>query len=178
MAQPKRAAEETDGAAQAGLDGLLAAEHTQADPVALAKMAEDLIRAHSKSSLAGELRRRRDGNYRRAEEREIELARAVSAKDPLDFAARLEPYRRYLDQHPLGSYVAEARQAIDTISQEWDKHDFRRVRDHYQRAPGDVKELSSRCLAYQAKHPDGLYRSYAGDLLRWPSASAALANIA
>jgi hypothetical protein len=158
---------EAERSAQSGLDRLLAAEHAQTDPAELAKLAESLIQAHAKSSLAGELRRRRDGYYRRAEEREIELARAAAAKDPIDFAARLQAYEQYLDRHPLGFFVSEARQAVDTITQEWDKHDFRRVRDHYVRAPGDVKELSSRCLAYQAKHPNGLYRSYAGDLLRW-----------
>ena len=72
-------AEEAEQVAQAGLDGLLAAEHSQTDPAELAKMAESLIQAHAKSSVAGELRRRRDGYYRRAEEREIELARAASA---------------------------------------------------------------------------------------------------
>lgn len=160
-------AEAAERAARDSLDGLVAAEHSQTDPGELAKLAEGLLQTHAKSSLAPELRRRRDGYYRRAEEREIELARAVTLSDPVDFAARLRPYQQYLDHHPLGFFVSDARQAIETITQEWDKHDFRRVRDHYVRAPGDVKELSSRCLAYQAKHPNGLYRSYAGDLLRW-----------
>jgi hypothetical protein len=158
---------EAEQAAQAGLDGLLAAEHSQRDPAELAGMAEKLVQVHAKTRLAGELRRRRDGFYRRAEEREIELARAASAKDPIDFPARLQPYQQYLDHHPLGVFAPEARQSIDGIALEWDKHDFRRIRDHYLRAPGDVRELSSRCLAYQATHPNGLYRSYAGELMRW-----------
>jgi hypothetical protein len=159
--------EAAEQSAQAGLDSLMAAEHALTDPGELAKLAEGLVQAHAKTSLAADLRRRRDGYYRRAEEREMELARAVTATDPLDFATRLRPYQQYLDHHPIGSFVPEARQAIETIAQEWDKYDFRRVRDHYVRAPGDVGELTSRCQAYQAKHPNGLYRSYAGDLLRW-----------
>jgi hypothetical protein len=126
-----------------------------------------LVRTHGKSRLAAELRRRRDGYYRRAEEKEIELASAVAANDPQDFLARLRPYQDYLDRHPSGFFVAEARRAIETISQEWDKSDFRRVRDHYVRTPGEIAGLKLRCQSYMAKHPDGFYRSYAGDLLRW-----------
>jgi hypothetical protein len=154
-------------AAAMGLDTLVAAEHKQADAKELARMAEELIQTHAGSSLAGELRRRRDGYYRRAEEQEIEAARAVSAKQPLEFQNRLLPYREYLDHHPLGAFAGEARQAVETITQEWDKHDFRVVRDHYVRAPGDVQGLAKYCRAYQASHPEGMYRSYAGDLLRW-----------
>ncbi|CAN5338811.1 hypothetical protein BH10PLA2_BH10PLA2_18770 [soil metagenome] len=154
-------------AAAAGLDLLVAAEHKQANARELAKMAEELVQTHAKSSVAGELRRRRDGYYRRAEEHEIESARAISAKHPLEFQSRLQPYRDYLDHHPLGAFVGEARQAVETITQEWDKYDFRIVRDHYVRAPGDVQALAKYCRAYQASHPEGLYRSYAGDLLRW-----------
>ncbi len=153
--------------AQAGLDSLLAAEQTLTDPAEFARLAKGLVQKHGSSSLARSCRRRRDGYYRRAEEREMELARAVAASDPFDFPARLRPYQQYLDHHPLGCFVSEARQALETIEQEWDKHDFRLVRDHYVHAPGQVKELTSLCQAYLAKHPNGLYRSYAGDLSRW-----------
>lgn len=159
--------EAAERSAQAGLDSLLAAEQTLNDPGELARVAEGLLQTHASSSRAPELRRRRDGYYRRAEEREMELARAVTASDPLDFPARLRPYQQYLDHHPLGNFVSEARQAMEMIAQDWDKHDFRRIRDHYIQAQGEVKVLTSLCQAYQAKHPNGLYRSYAGDLCRW-----------
>ena len=160
-------AEAAELAAQGGLDDLVAAEHKLTDPNELAQIAEELVRTHAKSSVAAELRRRRDGYFRRVEEKEIELARAAATTDPQDFAARQRPYLDYLDRHPLGFFLPEAKRAIESISQEWDKDDFRRVRDHYVRAPGELNQLRSRCQAYLAKHPDGFYRSYAGDLLRW-----------
>ena len=163
----KARAEAAELAAQAGLDDLVTAEHKVTDPNELAHMAEELVRIHAKSSVAAELRRRRDGYFRRTEEREIELARGAAGIDPKDFAARQRPYLEYLDRHPLGFFVPEAKRAIETISQECDKEDFRRVRDHYVRAPGELNQLRLRCQAYLAKHPDGFYRSYAGDLLRW-----------
>src|ERR1700722_4862264 len=86
-------AEAAELAAQGGLDGLLAAEHKQMDPTELAQMAEALVRTHAKSSVAAELRRRRNGYYRRVEEKEIELARGTAAIDPQDFAARQRPYQ-------------------------------------------------------------------------------------
>jgi hypothetical protein len=159
--------ESAELAAEAALDRLAEAEHRKLDAAELVKMAEEMVQTHARSSLAGELRRRRDGYYRRVEEHEIELARTVSADHPQEFQNRLQAYRDYLDHHPLGSFVAEARQAVERISQEWDKSDFRQVRDHYASSPGDIATLCKQCRNYQASHPDGLYRSYASDMLRW-----------
>ncbi len=159
--------ESAELAAEDALDRLAIAEHQNLDAAELAKLAESLVESHAKTSQASELRRRRDGYYRRVEEHEMELARAFSANHPQEFQNRLQGYRDYLDHHPLGCFVAEARQAVETISQEWDKADFRLVRDHYMNTPGDVAALGKLCRTYQASHPDGFYRNYTGDLLRW-----------
>ena len=58
-------------------------------------------------------------------------ARNYSARQPLNFQTRREAYQRYLDRHPGGASAAEARTAVVTIDADWDRHDFRAVRDHF-----------------------------------------------
>jgi hypothetical protein len=101
------------------------------------------------------------------DERVIEIARAYSAKNPFNFQTRHEHYQRYLDKYPNGTHSSEALAAIQAIQSEWDKHDFRAVRDHFLGKPGDIPELVARCRTYLAVHPSGRFTSAATDLLRW-----------
>src|SRR5262249_32257908 len=76
--------------------------------------------------------------------------------------------QRYLDKHPIGgAFTEEATTALRTIDSEWDKHDFRSVRDHFTAKPGDIPELVARCRTYLAVHPRGQFATAATDLLRW-----------
>jgi hypothetical protein len=103
----------------------------------------------------------------RLDERDIEPARAYSAAHPLNFPGRRERYQHYLERHPDGAFVAEANSALLNIDADWDKHDFRAVRDYYQAHPGDVKELQTLCRSYLTVHANGHFCAAALDLLRW-----------
>jgi hypothetical protein len=85
----------------------------------------------------------------------------------LNFQTRRERYQQYLECHPDGAFAKEANEALKLIASDWDKHDFRAVRDHYQSHPGDVKELQVLCRSYLAIHPRGRFRDSARELLRW-----------
>jgi hypothetical protein len=114
-----------------------------------------------------EVRRRRSACLLRLDERDLESARAYSASQPLNFQTRRERYQRYLERHPDGAFAKEAHEALKTLDADWDKHDFRTVRDYFQAHPGDVKELQVRCRSYLAVHPQGRFRDSARDVLRW-----------
>lgn len=114
-----------------------------------------------------EVRRSHAACLLRLDERDIESARAYSSAYPLSFSARRESYQRYLERHPDGAFSAEAKAALQNIEADWDKHDFRAVRDYYQSAPGNVKELQTLCRSYLGVHPKGRFGSAAHDLLRW-----------
>jgi hypothetical protein len=137
------------------------------DVEGLLARADRFLREHGGTPQAEKVRRRRAACLARLDERAIEAARAYSAGQPLNFQTRRERYREYLDRHPAGAFAAEARTALDDIASEWDKHDFRAVRDHFRDHPGEVGELTARCRAYLAAHPQGRFRSAAADLLRW-----------
>jgi hypothetical protein len=119
------------------------------------------------TSLEEEARARRAACLLRLEERDVEEARAYSRRNPLNFYVRREHYQRYLDRHPGGTFAKEATDALATIESDWDKHDFRGVRDHFQQKPGDVQSLQALARSYLAIHPQGRFRDAAHDLLRW-----------
>ncbi|HZY85447.1 MAG TPA: hypothetical protein VFE78_11495, partial [Gemmataceae bacterium] len=96
-----------------------------------------------------------------------EEARAYSAAQPLHFHTRREHYQHYLERHPDGRFAEEAKDAIKAIDLDWDKHDFRAVRDAYLARPGAVKEVEGLCRSYLAVHPQGRFRATAAELLRW-----------
>jgi hypothetical protein len=105
---------------------------------------------------------------RRLDEQDIQAARAYSARNPLNFQTRREHYQRYLDKHPTGgAFTKEAEEALRAIALEWDKHDFRAVRDHYLKEPGNIVVLASHCRRYLAVHPGGKFKASATELLRW-----------
>src|SRR5262249_15552384 len=109
----------------------------------------------------------RDAYFSRMDEHGIEIARDYSARNPLNFQTRREHYQRYLDKHPTGAAVKEARSALKAIEAEWDRHDFRSVRDHFLKHAGDIPELVARCRTYLAVHPSGRFTNSANELLRW-----------
>jgi hypothetical protein len=129
--------------------------------------ADRFLREFAGTEHESEVRRRREACLLRLDERDLESARAYSAAHPLDFPARRERYQRYLERHPDGALAAAAKEALRNIDADWDKHDFRAVRDYFQAHPGDVKELQTLCRRYVAAHADGRFRDAARDLLRW-----------
>jgi hypothetical protein len=130
-------------------------------------LADRFLRDFAGTAQESEVRRRRDACLLRLDERDIESARAYSAAHPLNFQTRRERYQRYLERHPDGAFAGEAHEALRNIDRDWDKHDFRAVRDRFQEHPGDVKELQLLCRSYLAVHGEGRFRDAARDLLRW-----------
>ena len=139
----------------------------EADLSSLLARADRLLREHGDTPAAEEIRRRRAAYLGRADDRAFDAARAYSARNPTNFHTRMEQYQEYLDHHPTGAHAREAAEAVAAVGREWDKHDFRAVRDHFVARPGDVAELATRCRAYLAAHPRGDYRENAAELLRW-----------
>ncbi len=154
--------------AQAAYDELVRTETRRADLSALVDRADAFLREFPGTPPESEVRARRARYLARLDERDIATARDYSAAHPLNFQTRLEHYRRYLDQHPGGgAFTREAEQALRTIDAEWDKYDFRSVRDHYTAQPADIPELVARCRSYLAAHPHGQFAGSATELLRW-----------
>jgi hypothetical protein len=153
--------------AQRAYDDLLTAESRSTDLAALIEQADRFLESFNETPHASEVRSRRDGYLGRLDERVIEVARAYSAKNPFNFQTRHEHYQRYLDKYPTGCHASEAHAAIRTIQSDWDKHDFRAIRDHFLAKPGEISELVNRCRTYLAVHPDGRFTSSATELLRW-----------
>ncbi|MGH7170063.1 MAG: hypothetical protein ACRELG_07295, partial [Gemmataceae bacterium] len=137
------------------------------DLAARIDLADRFLRDFAGTAYESEVRRRRDACLLRLDERGIESARAYSAAHPLNFQTRRERYQRYLERHPDGAFAGEANEALQNIDRDWDKHDFRAVRDHFQEHAGDVKELQLLCRSYLAVHGEGRFRDAARDLLRW-----------
>lgn len=139
----------------------------QTELAALVERADRFLRDYAGTSREPEVRRHRETWLRRQDERDVDEARAYSAAQPLNFQTRRERFQRYLERHPEGAFAKEARDALTTIHADWDRHDFRQVRDHYQDHSGDIKELERLCRSYLAVHTDGRFRDAARDLLRW-----------
>jgi hypothetical protein len=139
----------------------------QGDLPRLVEQADRFQRDYAGTSHESEVRRRRQAWLLRLDERDVDDARSYSASQPLNFQTRRERYQRYLERHPEGAFVQEAREALKAIDADWDTHDFRQVRDHFEEHAGDVKELEKLCRSYLAVHPQGRFRDSARDLLRW-----------
>ncbi len=133
----------------------------------LVEQADRFLRDFEGTAHESEVRRRRADCVLRLDERDVEEARAYSAANPLNFQTRRERYQLYLERHPEGAFAKEAGEALAAIDGDWDRHDFRQVRDHFQGRPGDVKELEKLCRSYLAVHPRGRFRDTAQDVLRW-----------
>src|SRR5262249_7888692 len=133
----------------------------------LVDQADRFLRDYAGTPPESDVRHRREAYLGRMDESVIESARAYSAKNPLNFQTRREHYQRYLDKHPTGAAAPEATAALDNIDREWDKHDFRAVRDHLLNKPGEMQELVARCRTYLSVHPQGRFTSAATEVLRW-----------
>jgi hypothetical protein len=153
--------------AQRAHDELLASEQQTTELLALLTQADRFLRDYAGTPQEADVRQRRDAYLARLDDHDLEFARNYSARQPLNFQTRREAYQRYLDKHPTGAGAAEARSAIAAIDGDWDKHDFRSVRDHFVAKPGEVSELVARCRTYLAAHPKGRFVAAATELLRW-----------
>jgi hypothetical protein len=153
--------------ARQGYDEMVSSEqHTTDLPVLLAQ-ADRWLRLFPGSPQEADVRRRRDAYLARLDDRDLEAARAYSAREPLNFQTRREFYQRYLDRHPDGASRSEAEAALRAIEADWDRQDFRAVRDHFLAKPGETAELVARCRTYLAVHPQGQFKDAASELLRW-----------
>ena len=158
-------------AARSALADLDHAE-AQADPPTLIEQADRFLREHGDTTLAADVQKRRQNYVQRLDERDIESARDYSAREPLSFHTRRERYRQYLERHTEGAFVSEAKAAIDAIAVDWDRHDYRAVRDHFRDHPADVQELQARGRSYLAAHGQGQFREAVAGLLRWAERAA------
>jgi GTPase SAR1 family protein len=154
-------------------DELRAADGQAPDLAALIELTDRFLKDYAQSAQAEDVRRRRDACLSRLEDRDLEAARAYSAHQPLNFQTRRELYQRYLDRHPDGGLRSDAEEALRAIETEWDKNDFRAVRDHFVAHPDQLEELNARCQHYLAVHPHGKFAKSAQELLRWSEKVAA-----
>jgi hypothetical protein len=153
--------------ARQAYDELVSAEQRTSDLPVLLAQSDRWLRLFPGNPQEADVRRRRDAYLARLDDRDLEAARAYSAREPLNFQTRRECYQRYLDRHPDGAWRKEAEAALAAIEADWDRHDFRAVRDHFLAKPGDIGELVARCRTYLAVHPQGQFKTAAGELLQW-----------
>jgi hypothetical protein len=153
--------------AQRAFDELVSGEEQAPDLLTLVAEADHFLRDFDGTPHAAEVRTRRDAYLGRLDGRDIEFARNYSARQPLNFQTRREAYQHYLDRHPGGAFAEEARAAVTAIDADWDRYDFRALRDHFLAKPGDVADLVARSRTYLAAHPQGRFRASAEELLRW-----------
>lgn len=153
--------------ARQAYDRLVSAEQGPDDLKDLLARSDQFLREFADTAPASEVRRRRDAYLLRLEERDIETARRYSVAHPLNFQTRTEHYQRYLDRHPDGAFRKEAEEALKAIAADWDRNDFRAVRDHFVSRPGETAELVALCRAYLAAHPQGAFAGPAKELLAW-----------
>jgi len=154
--------------ADRALDELRRAAERSADLPAVVKQADAFLAEYAGSRGESEGRAYRQAAAHRLDEQDIQTARSYSAKNPLNFQTRREHYQRYLDRHPTGgAFSKEAEDALRTIASDWDKHDFRLVRDQFLRDPGNITAVVALSRRYLAVHPQGKFKAAAAELLRW-----------
>jgi hypothetical protein len=131
----------------------------------LIDLSSRLAKEHQGSASEGELLRKRAGYLRRLDERDFEDARDYSKRNPTNFYTRQQKYKDYLDRHADGAFVTAARDASKQVASEWDKHDYRAIRDLWLSHPGNLKELATRSRAYLTSHAEGRYRANIKELV-------------
>jgi len=111
---------------------------------------------------------RKVADYRdRLEERAYQQAVDYSARWPEHFLTRRQHYQSYLQRYPEGRFASAARAAVARIHDEWDRSDYRNVRDQFVRDPAAFDQLRSLGRAYLASHPRGRFGDAVQGLLRW-----------
>jgi GTPase SAR1 family protein len=162
----RRRDEARERSARSALADLQHAE-SQADLAALIAQADRFLREHADTTAAEEVSSRRASYVRRLDEHDIEAARDYSAREPLNFFSRRQRYQAYLDRHPQGLFATEASAAVESIAAEWDRHDYRAVRDYFRAHAGDIKEVEARGRSYLAAHARGRFRTPIVESIRW-----------
>lgn len=126
-----------------------------------------LAREYAELPVAEALQRKAQEYRDRLDERAYQDAVDYSARSPGSYLTRRQRYQAYIQRHPEGRFTSEARVAIARVTEEWDKADYRKVREQFIRDAGALDELRSLSRAYLATHPDGTYRDAVTGLLRW-----------
>lgn len=162
----KRADAARDQRGRAALRELEQRESTLELP-ALIERAAGLAREYADSPVGAEIEKRARSYRDRLDERDFESARDYSARSPGNFLTRRQKFQAYLDGHPGGNFASRARDEIARVGREWDRADYRKVRDVYAERPGELKELRTLGRSYLSTHPDGKYRDAVTQLLRW-----------
>jgi hypothetical protein len=157
---------EDDSAAQAAFAALERAELAD-DLAALVTRADAFLAAHRTSALAVEVARRRSAYLERIDEQGIAAARAYQADHPEDFLGRRAAWHRYLDRHPAGRFVNEAREQLTRLAAEAERHAYRQVWLAFHTRPFDSNQVCLLCRAYRAAHPAGGHHAVIAELERW-----------
>jgi hypothetical protein len=145
---------------------LIAAE-TREDAPTLVLRAESFVREHAGTRRVVDVEARRTRYLAGVDERDIEAARTYRARQPVNFHLQRDNFLRYLERHPEGKFVSEARQTLAAIEADCDRHDYKALRDLFVTKPGEVKDLEALGRTYLASHPKGYYREPVQEVMRW-----------
>jgi hypothetical protein len=161
-------------ARQSASERRLVDELARAESLPNASLAELIDRSrrfldeHADSPFRGEVQARLDDYIRKQDEGDIGRAREYSARQPTNFAARIEKYQDYLKAHQAGGrFISEAVEARDRVLREWDAYSYRQAYDHAAAHPNDVAEVARRLRDYLRDHPGGRFADDAKAYLDW-----------
>jgi hypothetical protein len=138
-----------------------------ADWPSLLNEAHRLAQEHGDLAVQAEFDRKAQTYRDRIDERAFQEAVDYSRHSPRNYLTRRQRYYTYLERFPEGNFASAARTAITRVSEEWDRADYRKVREQFVRDAGAIEELRTLGRAYLATHPDGTYRDAVTGLLRW-----------
>ncbi|APW62144.1 TRAFAC clade GTPase domain-containing protein [Paludisphaera borealis] len=123
---------------------------------------------HAESPYRSEVQNRLDDYVRKQDESDIGRAREYSARQPTNFATRIERYQEYLKAHQAGGlFISEAVEARDRVLREWDAYSYRQAYDHALAHPDDVAEVARRLRDYLRDHAGGRFADDAKTYLDW-----------
>lgn len=128
---------------------------------------ETLAREYGGLPVSADIEKRRHEASIRLDDRDAARAEAVTADEKAPFADRHRAWLEYLDRHPQGRSSDKARREMMRLGREWDRADYRQLRDRYKADPGAVEALRTAGQAYLATHRAGAFRDPVTALLRW-----------
>jgi GTPase SAR1 family protein len=154
---------------QAGQREWAQLERTEADGdwAALAAQATQLSQTYADLPVGQRFAEKHRLYQHRWDEAAFQAAVEFSQRSQTNYLTQRELYQAYLDQHPQGRYVSQAKAALQRINTQWDRADYHQVRERFQADPGTLDELRTQARAYLATHPQGAYRDPVTALLRW-----------